>query len=98
MKKASTPIRIFIPVLLPFAAGTAGAPAAGACAAGWVAPHLVQNLAPSASGFPQLTQNAAIDLPPSESCRTRTCHTSRRPQPDYTSHDFVGGTTIVFSW
>src|SRR6266705_2616996 len=62
-KNASTPIRIFIPVLLPFAAGaTAGTPATGAGAAGWVAPHLVQNLAPSASGFPQLTQNAAIEI------------------------------------
>jgi hypothetical protein len=62
MKKASTPIRIFIPVLLPFEAGgaEAGMLTAAACAAGWVAPHLVQNLAPSASGFPQLTQNAAI--------------------------------------
>jgi len=65
MKKASTPMRIFIPVLVPFegvveAEGLTGATGA----AGWVAPHLVQNLAPSARGLPQLTQNAAIGTPP----------------------------------
>jgi len=58
-----------MPVLTPVEAGgtDAGALAIAAGvagAAGWVAPHLLQNLAPSASGFPQLTQNAAIDSPP----------------------------------
>ena len=43
-----------------------GADAAGAV--GWVAPHLLQNLAPSASGFPQLTQNAAMG---NASCQAR---------------------------
>jgi len=53
---------ILIAVLLPVEAGAAGAGGitAPACAPGWVAPHLLQNLAPSASGFPQLTQNVAI--------------------------------------
>src|ERR1700680_3912697 len=62
MKKARIPMMIFIAVLLPVEAGAAGAGGitAPACAPGWVAPHLLQNLAPSASGFPQLTQNVAI--------------------------------------
>src|SRR5260370_41787739 len=65
MKKARIPMMIFIAVLLPVEAGAAGAGGitAPACAPGWVAPHLLQNLAPSASGFPQLTQNPAIFVP-----------------------------------
>jgi hypothetical protein len=56
---------IFTAVLLPLEAGAAGAGGitVAAGAAGWVAPHLLQNLAPSANGFPQLTQNVAIDAP-----------------------------------
>src|ERR1700676_4479005 len=62
MKKARIPMMIFIAVLLPVETGAAGAGGitAPACAPGWMAPHLLQNLAPSASGFPQLTQNVAI--------------------------------------
>jgi hypothetical protein len=65
-------MRIFIPALVPcetggVEAGTlTGAGAAGAV--GWVAPHLLQNLAPSASGLPQLTQNAAMG---NASCQAR---------------------------
>src|ERR1700693_2749189 len=57
---------IFTAALLPWEAGAAGAGGATvpAGAPGWLAPHLLQNLAPSASGFPQLTQNVAIDIPP----------------------------------
>src|SRR5436309_316396 len=70
-KNPTIPIMIFMAVLLPWddtGAAVAGGMTVptGAGAAGWVAPHLLQNLAPSASGFPQLTQNVAIYNPPSK--------------------------------